>query len=75
MSWNDLKLAFNKITYSAKNKKFVESEWEKFELLAKKVNHNCPDFLVNLVSSLKKAGKNKNKDKIFILDHGCTSIA
>ncbi|MBL42045.1 MAG: hypothetical protein CMM49_05235 [Rhodospirillaceae bacterium] len=73
MSWNDLKLAFNKITHSAKNKKFVESEWEKFELLAKKVNHNCPDFLVNLVSSLKKAGKNKNKDKIFILDHGCGS--
>ena len=71
MSWSDLKLAFDKLTQSAKNKKFVESEWEKFELLAKQVNNNCPDFLINLVNSLKKVGK--NKDKVYILDHGCGS--
>ena len=71
MSWSDLKFAFDKLTQSAKNKKFIESEWEKFELLAKQVNNNCPDFLINLENSLKKVGK--NKDKVYILDHGCGS--
>ncbi len=73
MSWNELKLAFNQLSYSAKKNKFLENEWEKFEILAKQVNNNCPDFLVNLMNSLKKVEKKKNKGEIFLLDHGCGS--